>query len=175
VFDPLVFKTDLAAARERAKARQEARARLERSADKAYWNLTRKNCGRDPFISYGIPPKLNQHFQRTGKGTMFEPPSRLDPEKVILMGEYAPTAERLHRHAERFGPEGVQEIADVYGVNMRVKKAIKKAPRQRRTTDDLRRQVIDLRERGLVQGAIADALNVSDERVRAILVSAEAA
>lgn len=32
----------------------------------------------------------------------------------------APTPEALRRHGERFGPEGVQQIADVYGVDLTV-------------------------------------------------------
>ena len=31
---------------------------------------------RDPNISYSIPPRLAERFQRTGQGPMFEPPSR---------------------------------------------------------------------------------------------------
>jgi len=41
--------------------------------------------------------------------------------------------------------------------------------RQRRTSLPLRAQVLSLRRRGLVPSAIANALNVSDARVRAVL------
>jgi orotate phosphoribosyltransferase-like protein len=53
---------------------------------------------------------------------------------------------------------------------MKLRKTDPKAPpRQRQTTADLRAQVLDMRARGMVLGAIADALNVSDQRVRKIL------
>ena len=43
------------------------------------------------------------------------------------------------------------------------------AKRQRRTSVELRAQVLGLRDRGLVPTAIADALNISDRRCREIL------
>ena len=58
-------------------------------------------------------------------------------------------------------------------------KAVLRAPRaqaprpkrQRRTTDDLREQAMALRERGMVFAGIADALNVSDRRVKELLAA----
>lgn len=41
--------------------------------------------------------------------------------------------------------------------------------RQRRSSAELREQVVGLRERGLVLAAIADTLNISDRRVRQLL------
>ena len=46
---------------------------------------------------------------------------------------------------------------------------------RRRTTVPLRRQVAELRERGLVPTAIADVLNLSDRRVKSILREVKAA
>jgi hypothetical protein len=47
---------------------------------------------------------------------------RLEREAVGLfwLSEFptAPTPEAFHRHAERFGKGGVQEIADLYGVDL---------------------------------------------------------
>jgi hypothetical protein len=40
---------------------------------------------------------------------------------------------------------------------------------RRRTTKELRTQVLDLREKGMVPGGIANTLDISERRVRAIL------
>jgi hypothetical protein len=83
----------------------------------------------------------------------------------------APTAGRLRKHAARFGPEGVQDIAAVYAVDLTTPKPASTA-RQRRTTETLVRQVVDLRKRGLRVWPIAKKLNISERRVSAILASA---
>ena len=80
-----------------------------------------------------------------------------------------PTPEQLHRHAERFGPESVQETADMYGIDLSIRKRTGQPKRRRRTSEELRRDVAELRGRGMVPLAIADTLNVSDRRVSEIL------
>jgi hypothetical protein len=86
----------------------------------------------------------------------------------------APTVERLHKHAAKFDAEGVKEIADAYAIDFHLKKTNPEAPKKaRRTNDELRRQVVDLRARGLRTAVIADTLNVSDRRVQEIVRSAE--
>jgi hypothetical protein len=92
-----------------------------------------------------------------------------------VLGLPAPDREALYVHAEKFGPEGVNETAQVYGVNMKVKKAAPKPKRRRRTTAELRHQVLELHRRKIVPAAIADTLNVSDRRVAQILRSEQAA
>jgi hypothetical protein len=89
-----------------------------------------------------------------------------EPEHRLCEG--APSAERLLRHAERFGPELVKETAAELGVSLRVK-AGPRPKRRRRTSAELLAQVAELRSRGLLPAAIADALNVSDRRVRDVL------
>jgi hypothetical protein len=84
----------------------------------------------------------------------------------------APTVQALQRHAQRFGPEGVNEIAEVYGDLTAVPASVG-PKRMRRTGLSLRSQVLALRDRGIVPSAIADTLNVSDRRVREILAAAD--
>lgn len=82
----------------------------------------------------------------------------------------APTSERLRRHAVRFGHELVAQTAAAFGAKLHVKAPKKALPkRKRHTTDELRTQVHELRKRGLIPMAIADTLNISDSRVRALL------
>jgi hypothetical protein len=81
-----------------------------------------------------------------------------------------PTATELHRHAERFGREGVDEIAAVYEIELNASTARQAGPRSKRHTGPaLREQVIELHGRGLLPTAIADVLNVSDRRVKEVL------
>jgi hypothetical protein len=82
------------------------------------------------------------------------------------------TAEALRRHVARFGPDGVAAVADAAGVDLRAKPERPDASRQRRTTDELVRQVLALAAKGMLATAIADRLNVSDRRVAAILAAA---
>jgi hypothetical protein len=84
-----------------------------------------------------------------------------------------PTRDELLRHAERFGTEAVADVAQEYGVDMRLKKDAKPKLR-RRTNDELRGQVLELASRGVLKTAIADALNVSDRRIDAILKASAA-
>lgn len=76
-------------------------------------------------------------------------------------------------HAQRFGPELVEETAKQHGVDLRVQAP--KAKRMRRTTPNVRGQVLELASRGTVTEAIADVLNLSDRRVREILASEQQA
>jgi hypothetical protein len=96
--------------------------------------------------------------------------TRSERDAVLLR---PPTRDELLRHAERFGTEGVADVAREYKVDMRrLKKEAK--PLRRRTNDELRGQVLELTSRGVVKTAIADALNVSDRRIDAILKAAAA-
>lgn len=85
-----------------------------------------------------------------------------------------PTRDKLDTHARRYGVECVNETAAIYGVDMKLRREPSKPKRSRRTTGELRGQVLELRSRGLVGTAIADALNVSDRRVNTILAAAAA-
>lgn len=69
------------------------------------------------------------------------------------------------------------ETAAAFGMDVSRRREEPQAKRQQRTSATLRQEVVDLRERGLVPSAIADALNVSDRRVASILreLRAEAA
>jgi hypothetical protein len=85
---------------------------------------------RDPWVSYGIPPKLNHAFQRTGQGPMFEPPDRVAPGPGCVSaheivhhddGSFSiPTLpplspETLIRQAERYGCDLVYRTAEQAG------------------------------------------------------------
>ena len=85
-----------------------------------------------------------------------------------------PSAEGLHKHAERFSPDGVPEIRDAYQVTLLNVSAAptSKAPKTRRTTESMKTKVLNLHERGVVPAAIADTLNISDRRVSEILRAA---
>jgi hypothetical protein len=82
------------------------------------------------------------------------------------------TEAALRRHAQKFGPDGVAEIADAYGHTALAAELAESGPRGRRTTTSMKEQVRALHDRGLVPGAIADALNLSDSRVRRLLTQA---
>jgi hypothetical protein len=73
-------------------------------------------------VSYGIPPRLNPEFQRTGKGSMFLEPHRTQPEGVahfpVHRGENGgvefPTLDDFLVHARKFGTQCVLETAEEY-------------------------------------------------------------
>lgn len=81
---------------------------------------------RDPLLSFGIPPKLNQKLQRSrvGGAAMFERPARhklangAKPHWVVSVGGKAtlPTlpldVAALVRHAQLFGDDQVTESAE---------------------------------------------------------------
>jgi hypothetical protein len=80
-----------------------------------------------------------------------------------------PSAEALRRHGDRYGVEGVAETAAAFGIDLRVKRDRARPKRQRRTSANLKAQVLQLHTRGMVPTAIADVLNVSDRRVKELL------
>ncbi|MFL5916749.1 MAG: hypothetical protein ACJ752_14105 [Gaiellaceae bacterium] len=82
------------------------------------------------------------------------------------------TEAALRKHAQRFGPDGVAEIAEAYGHSALAAELAEGGPRGRRTTPSMKEQVRALHARGLVPAAIADALNLSDSRVRRLLAQA---
>jgi hypothetical protein len=85
----------------------------------------------------------------------------------------APTEAALRKHARRFGKECVAEVAEAYGMTaLAAELSETGGKRQRRTTRELRAQVVALHERGVVPAGIADTLNISDSRVRKLLAQA---
>jgi hypothetical protein len=54
-----------------------------------------------------------------------------ETERIFWLREFptAPTPEALRRHAERFGKEGVQEIADLYGVDLEARTEVRRPRR----------------------------------------------
>jgi hypothetical protein len=91
-----------------------------------------------------------------------------------------PTEGVVHR-IEYVGTDGQWEI-EIPTLELSAKKQAALAAAKaggtgyrRRTTVPLRRQVAQLREHGLVPSAIADALNLSDRRVKTILRELKAA
>jgi hypothetical protein len=119
---------------------------------------------RDPSITYGlgyrtkrkpVPGRKIHEIVHYGDGRFRIPSLRL-------------TGERFHRHAERFGPDMVKVTAEMHGIDLRVKTQTGRPKRRRRTSEELRREVAELRGRGMVPAAIADTLNVADRRVGAI-------
>lgn len=96
------------------------------------------------------------------------------PAKTKPLGRIVsstPTAEQLRKHAERFGPEGVAEIAAAYGIDMSAKSIAPKPKRRRRTTPGIKAQVAELHARGMIPAAIADTLNLADRRVKELLAA----
>jgi hypothetical protein len=93
-----------------------------------------------------------------------------------LPGAKPPTAEQLHRHAERFGSELIAETAREYGVDLRLRKRADAPKRQRRTSAGLEQEFAQLYfERRMVLSAVADVLNISDRRAATLLKRLEAA
>jgi hypothetical protein len=71
-----------------------------------------------------------------------------------------PSESDLSRHIRHYGSEGVETVRRAYaGLTARL-------PRRRRLTDDLRVQVVELQQKGLVTAAIADELGLSDRQVK---------
>jgi hypothetical protein len=71
----------------------------------------------------------------------------------------APTAAHLFKHAQKFGPEMVNETAAQFGVTM-PRLAVGTPKRQRRSGPTVNAQVLELHSRGSVPAAIADTLNL---------------
>ena len=83
------------------------------------------------------------------------------------------SVDAFRRHAGRYGTEGVKAVASVRGLDLNVRKVAELPKRRRRTTGDLIEEARRLHARGMVAGAIADVLNVSDRRVRELLAEPE--
>jgi hypothetical protein len=83
------------------------------------------------------------------------------------------SVDALRRHAERYGTDGVKAVASVCGLDLNVRKVAELPKRRRRTTGQLVEEARLLRDRGMVPGAIADVLNVSDRRVKELLAEPE--
>lgn len=82
-----------------------------------------------------------------------------------------PGDDQLRKHADRFGSSEVAGLVKLYGAKIKLKQLVDTKPsRRRRTTPELRAQVLDMHKRGIVPAAIADSLNISDARVAGILV-----
>lgn len=59
------------------------------------------------------------------------PPAALSADQRHWHKQFpdAPTPEALRKHAERFGPEGVEEIADAYGIDVHGSTAVRRTGR----------------------------------------------
>jgi hypothetical protein len=71
-----------------------------------------------------------------------------------------PSESDLSRHIRHYGNEGVETVRRAYSG------LVDRLPRRRRLTDDLRAQVVELQQKGLVTAAIADELGLSDRQVK---------
>jgi hypothetical protein len=133
---------------------------------------------RDSLISYGLPPRLTERFQRTGKGPMFEPPTVVKPapgwtmhlvetgaDGIARVPSLPVTPKLIERHVKRHGPEMVVES----GFELPPELAAQGQKRRRHTSFTMKQQVRALRDRGLSQMAIADTLNISDARAKKLL------
>jgi hypothetical protein len=98
--------TELTKARERERIRERAKVRLQREAE-------RLQAETDPYrsIAYGTGRPVAQ------------------PPRGANVG--VPTPEALRRHAERFGKEGIQEVADLYGVDLEARSAVRQPKKPR--------------------------------------------
>jgi hypothetical protein len=94
----------------------------------------------------------------------------------------APTAEELLQHKRRFtsneSPKAKTELEVVLVQNAYKVKAARRAgskrvlpARRRRSSQELVSQVLEMHSRNVLPAAIADALNVSDRRVRSIVAA----
>lgn len=83
-----------------------------------------------------------------------------------------PTAEELHKHVEKFGPELVAETGTQLGVHIK----LERAPRVKRRAErrNLLEETRGLAIRGLLGSEIAEALNLSEVRVRQLLEKIQA-
>ena len=81
------------------------------------------------------------------------------------------TAERLERHAKRFGPEGVAETAAELGVDVTVERPKRKAARRGPT---LKERVAGHIEAGHSVELIAELENLSPSRARRLVAEVQA-
>ena len=125
--------------------------------------------------NYDFPGELQAARERS-KDRATRRRQIVDANEALFWSRYeSPKVEKLHRHMERYGSECVAETAAVFGLDLSqaVKRAAKPKPSsQRRTTITLRQQVLDLKDRGVIPGGIANVLNISERRVRQLLKAA---
>jgi hypothetical protein len=88
----------------------------------------------------------------------------------------APSEDEFRTHRRRYGGEGIAEVAGCYEMKPAFKEAKRlersEAKRNRRSSAELKAEVLELHGRGLVPAAIADVLNISDRRVKAQVAKA---
>ncbi len=88
-----------------------------------------------------------------------------------LEGAKVPTRAALLKHAERYGWEGVEEVALEYGISGVV------APRVKRTRStrgpSLKKRIAGYLARGMSEAAIAEAENLSPSRARRLVAAAQ--
>jgi hypothetical protein len=84
-----------------------------------------------------------------------------------------PMLDGLQTHAIKYGIEGVRQTASDLDISWSIRSTesarARSKLRDRRTTDELRREVFALHDRGMNPRPIADALNLSDRRIADIL------
>ena len=119
---------------------------------------------RDPSITYGLGYRTKR---RPVPGRRIHEVDHYADESFRIP-TLPLTGERLHRHAE-IGTDGIRATADMHGLDLRVRPQGQRPKRRRRTSAQLRQEVAELRGRGMVPAAIADALNVSDRRLAGLL------
>jgi hypothetical protein len=73
--------------------------------------------GSDPF-AYDFPAAFAAARAREGERARVRVAAANEREFWVRLGWPVPSRERLRRHGERFGREGVDEVAAVYGVDL---------------------------------------------------------
>jgi hypothetical protein len=119
--------------------------------------------GSDPF-SYDLKGEL-AHAERRRQRRYSGHPIVHYSDGSFEIPTLPVTAGSLRRHMKRFGVEGTETVAVEVGVTV----AARAPSRRRRTTEILVQEAAELRVRGLIPAAIADVLNISDRRCRALL------
>lgn len=87
------------------------------------------------------------------------------PERREVAGASTPTARSLKRHGERYGWEGVAEIAAEYGISLMIPKPEKDETKPKRGPS-LKKRIQEYLERELSWTAIAELENLSPRRAR---------
>ena len=90
--------------------------------------------------------------------------------RVDLPGACPPTAAALERHARKFGPAGVAEVAAEFGLTVDLGNArrIERRPTRRRSTGQ-RDRIADLVARGASVESIAEVEDLSPSRARRLI------
>lgn len=96
--------------------------------------------------------------------------------RLDLPGATKPTATALERHARRFGPEQVGEVAADHGltVNLAGAATIERRVKRGRRRGSLPTQVAELLGRGASVDSIAETLDLSPSRARRLVNDAMA-